>query len=92
MNVFRTEPRCSAENGPMLQRMLELRHKKAQILGFDTHADYILQDRMAKSTKAVSEFLCSLAKDLDGLWRKERKSWMRHKYSQRMPVRSVSVR
>lgn len=70
----------------MLQRMLELRHKKAQILGFDTHADYILQDRMAKSTKAVSEFLCSLAKDLDGLWRKERKSWMRHKYSQRMPT------
>lgn len=41
-------------------KIARLRFERAQLLGFETHADYILQERMAKSPKRVQAFLMDL--------------------------------
>jgi thimet oligopeptidase len=45
------------ENVKILQRLLELRHDKAQLLGYPTWTDYQTETRMAKSAKNVRDFL-----------------------------------
>lgn len=49
------------DNGPIVQEMLKLRHEVAETLGFEHHADYTLQTRMAKSVQAIETFLHDLA-------------------------------
>ncbi len=49
------------DNGPIVQEMLALRHEIANILGFEHHADYTLQTRMADSVEAIETFLKDLA-------------------------------
>lgn len=49
-------------NIPVIKRTVELRQRLAQILGSKTYADHILQNRMAKSTPEVVDFLSSMAK------------------------------
>lgn len=41
-------------------KIVELRHKRAQLLGYDTHADYVLEQRMAESKQTVLDFLDNL--------------------------------
>jgi peptidyl-dipeptidase Dcp len=48
------------DNQNIILRMTELRRQKAQLLGFDTHADYVLEERMAESTPRVTHFLNQL--------------------------------
>ncbi|CAG0915996.1 unnamed protein product [Notodromas monacha] len=82
--VLRTNfSRCSEANGPILQRMLKLRHEKAQLLGYKTHADFVLENRMAKTASKVDDFLQNLVCDLDPLWKKEQRNWLRLR--QRLP-------
>lgn len=38
-----------------------LRAQKSSLLGFSTHADYVLEMNMAKTSQAVATFLGSLA-------------------------------
>lgn len=38
-------------------KIVKLRYERAQLLGFETHADFVLQERMAKSPKNVMSFL-----------------------------------
>ncbi len=45
------------DNRPVIQQIATLRHEKAQVLGFDTYADYVLADRMAGSVQAVKDTL-----------------------------------
>lgn len=59
--------RCKEENGPIMDKLVQLRHQVAQILGFATHADYRLAIRMAKSPGNVKPFLASLSTKLDPL-------------------------
>jgi peptidyl-dipeptidase Dcp len=48
------------DNKETVKRLVALRHKRAQLLGFKNHADYVLQERMAKSKHTVDAFLDEL--------------------------------
>jgi oligopeptidase A len=50
------------DNGPIIAELLPLRHELAQLLGFNSFADYALATRMAKSSKQVLSFLDDLAR------------------------------
>lgn len=45
------------DNRPIILNIVALRHEKAQLLGFQNHADFTLSDRMAGSQKTVEDFL-----------------------------------
>ncbi|MGX1024997.1 M3 family metallopeptidase [Psychroflexus sp. MBR-150] len=44
-------------NEEIVKSIVKLRHKRANLLGFKSHAEYILEERMAKSPKKVNDFL-----------------------------------
>ncbi len=50
------------DNSEILKTIAVLRYKRAKILGYNTHADFILEERMAKNPNTVSEFLENLLK------------------------------
>ena len=50
------------DNNPIIEEILPLRHELAQLLGFQSFADYALATRMAKSSKQVLVFLNDLAR------------------------------
>ena len=45
------------DNQDIIKQTLKLRKEKAALLGFDTHADYVIAERMAESKENVQEFL-----------------------------------
>lgn len=45
------------DNQENLKQILKLRTERAKLLGFNTHADYVLEERMAMSPKKVMDFL-----------------------------------
>ncbi len=47
-------------NEEIIKEMVALRHKRAQMLGYDSHAKFILEERMAKSPKKVFKLLDEL--------------------------------
>ena len=48
------------DNNAIIKRMVELRLEKAKLLGFKTHAEYKLQERMAETPEKVAVFLDEL--------------------------------
>lgn len=56
--------RCIEENTPILEELVELRQKMADLLGYPTHASYITDLRMSKTAEAVSSFLSELCEKL----------------------------
>ncbi len=58
--IYRAYTDCgtmTTNNHPVIKEIVELRSERAQILGFDTHADFMLDDRMAKRPEAVKDLL-----------------------------------
>lgn len=52
--------RCFKDNHDnlgLIMEMLDLRFQRANLLGFDTYADFVLDDRMAENVNTVSSFL-----------------------------------
>jgi len=49
-------------NKNVVKEIVTLRHEKAKLLGFSNYAEFVLQSRMAKSTKTVFNFLDDLKK------------------------------
>ncbi|XP_034737990.1 thimet oligopeptidase-like [Etheostoma cragini] len=49
--------RCKQDNAAILKELVELRAQKSSVLGFSTHADFVLEMNMAKSGKKVAGFL-----------------------------------
>ncbi|RJP60385.1 MAG: M3 family peptidase [Ignavibacteriales bacterium] len=48
------------DNKKILSRMAALRVERAKLLGYETHADFVLEERMAKTPEAVYELLNKL--------------------------------
>ncbi|KAF5912027.1 hypothetical protein HPG69_003301 [Diceros bicornis minor] len=64
--------RCKEENTIILQQLLPLRAKVAQLLGYSTHADFVLEMNTAKTTSHVTAFLDDLSQKLKPLGEAER--------------------
>ncbi len=47
-------------NETIVHDIVDLRHRRAKLLGYDTHADFVLQERMASSPAIVLDFLNDL--------------------------------
>ena len=47
----------TTNNHPVIQKIVESRAERARILGFESHADFMLDDRMAKTPGAVKGLL-----------------------------------
>jgi Zn-dependent oligopeptidase len=45
--------RCKTENAPILEKLVSLRQQQADILGYKTHAEYVLETRMARTPETV---------------------------------------
>jgi len=58
------------DNSEIMEKILALRHEKAQLLGFANYAEYSLATKMAESTHEVIAFLEDLA---DKSWRQARR-------------------
>eukprot|EP00466_Bigelowiella_natans_P005145 jgi/Bigna1/71630/fgenesh1_pg.16_\ len=68
--------RCKEQNTPLIEEMVKLRHEKATILGYPTHADYMLQVNMAKSPEIALDFLKKIGRRMNPLAEKELKEML----------------
>ncbi|KAG8182942.1 hypothetical protein JTE90_010571 [Oedothorax gibbosus] len=66
------QSRCSKENYPLLQEIVQMRHKLANMLGYPNHASYATELLMSKSAETVGTFLSELLEKLRPLWAKEK--------------------
>ncbi|KAJ6264261.1 Saccharolysin [Drechslerella dactyloides] len=57
------ENKCP-ENLERFDKTIRLRHKKAQLLGYRNHAEYVLAEKMAKTPEKVNDFLGNLRSKL----------------------------
>uniref|UniRef100_UPI00358FF03C thimet oligopeptidase n=1 Tax=Myxine glutinosa TaxID=7769 RepID=UPI00358FF03C len=69
---FAFNSRCKEENSRLLEKLISLRARQAAILGFDSHADFILDMTMAKKASTVANFLDGLSGKLQALGEAER--------------------
>lgn len=76
---YKYNRRGGEENVALLEKTLTLRHQIARLLGYDTHAELRLQNRMAKNPKTVMTFLKDLQKKLKPMGRKEDKEMLAYK-------------
>lgn len=58
-------------NTEIIKKIVQLRFQRAKLLGFETHADFVLDERMAKSKEKVNDFLAELLKKAYPLAKKE---------------------
>lgn len=52
--------RALKENPAVLLEIAKLRHQRAQLLGYQTHAAFVLEERMAATPEGVNRFLTNL--------------------------------
>ena len=48
------------DNKEIIDKTIKLRTERAQLLGYETHADFVLEERMAKNPEGVYELLMKL--------------------------------
>jgi peptidyl-dipeptidase Dcp len=95
------------DNKEIISKMVSLRYNRAKLLGFNSHADYVLAEYMAKTPQTVMEFLDNLnepagklavkeAEELQNLIEKEGKSfklqpWDWAYYSQKLKMQKYDL-
>jgi len=62
---FKYNSRCKEANTMIIEELVKLRAEQASILGYDTHADYLLEIRMAQTKETVGHFLSDLCQKLE---------------------------
>ena len=73
------QSRCLKENTEILEKLVTLRQKQAELLGYKNHAHYTLELRMAKSPEVVKDFLGNLAAKMQPIWQQERQELLKLK-------------
>ena len=68
-NLFKS--RCIEENTPLVEKVLDLRVKIAELFGFENYSDYKLQQSMAETTVTVDYFLSNLLNRVKPLLHKD---------------------
>ncbi|MBQ3666830.1 MAG: Zn-dependent oligopeptidase [Elusimicrobiaceae bacterium] len=79
---FKYNRRGGEQNVELLEKTLTLRRQIAQLLGYKTHADLKLENRMAKNPKTVMTFLKDLQHKLKPMGKKEDKFLIGYKNEQ----------
>ncbi|KAJ2801281.1 metalloendopeptidase, partial [Coemansia furcata] len=69
--MFVVEGQRCPENIPILQEAVALRLEAAQLLGYKTHAEFVLEENMAKAPRPVLDFVEDLRARLNVLADKE---------------------
>jgi len=68
----RYHSKCKDTNLPILSQILKLRHQMAQLLGYQTYADYKIEINMAKTPKNVFDFSNDINGKFDELYDRTR--------------------
>ncbi|MBX9851683.1 MAG: M3 family metallopeptidase [Cytophagaceae bacterium] len=64
------------DNQEIILKKVKLRHERANLLGYKTHADFVLEERMAEAPEKVIDFLNNLLKYAKPVAEKEVKELM----------------
>ena len=70
--ITRCDHNNEYDNKEILKKMVKLRVEKGQLMGFETYAHYVLDDRMAKSPERVFDLLNKLMNAGNEVAKKER--------------------
>ena len=76
---YKYNRRGGEQNVELLEKTVTLRREIAHLLGYKTHADLKLEDRMAKNPNNVMKFLKDLQKKLKPMGKKEDKFLIAYK-------------
>lgn len=76
------ENKCN-DNSPLFKEAILLREENARLLGFKTHAAFVLDEKMAKTPEKVMEFLNNLREKLTAGGEAEKKVLMELKKKER---------
>lgn len=72
------------DNRSIIKRIIELRYERAQLLGYKNHAEYVLEERMAKTPDKVMSFLDELYQSVKDAALKEKsdlEEWIYKQYN-----------
>lgn len=71
--------RCKDENSKILQQLVDLRREKALLLGYQNHASFIHEMRMAENPAKVKAFLAALSLKMKPLGEKDIQTMLKMK-------------